>query len=155
MLHYRFEGGGLTSSVCVSVCVCVCWCMPVFVCVYWDICHQNFCNVSCLPYKNIKSPISHTLTIYCKSHRALSFNKIAVQWINYVRKCLVPVTSTRTTAYASMHHRVVLTADKNISWFLEQRVKSCSGHSWPRIRSSSRLLNTEVNEIWSSYGAGY
>ena len=155
--------------VCVWLCVCVCacvrvcvWvvgvcflCVCVCVCVYWEISQQKFCNDSCFPYKNIKSPISHTPTIYCKNHKALSFNKIAVQWINYVRKCLIQVTSTRTMAYAIFHHRLVLTADKNISWFLEQRVKSCSGRSWLRIRSSSRLLNTEVKEIWCSYGAGY
>jgi len=30
-----------------------------------------------------------------------------------MRKWLVQVTSTRTTAYSSIHYRVVLTADKN------------------------------------------
>ena len=151
-------------GLCVVVCVCLCVYVCVFVClcvwgvcvgVYWDISHQKFCNVSCFPYKNVKSPISHTLTIHCTNHKAPSFNKIAVQQINYLRKCLVKVTSTRTMAYSSMHHRVVLTADKNFSWFSEQRVKPCSGRRWLRIRNSSRLLNAEVNEIWSSYGAGY
>ena len=89
----------------------------------------------------------HTLTIHCTNPKALSFNKIAVQRINYVGKCLVQVTSTRTTAYSSIHHRVVLTADKNITWFLKQRVNSCSGRSWLRRPTSSRLLNTVVNEI--------
>ena len=128
--------------------MCVCVCTETF--------HtKSSIKVSCFPYKNIKSPISLKVTINCKNQKAPSFNKIAVQRFNYVRKCLVQVTSTRTTAYSSIHHSVILTADKNITWFLQQRVKSCSGHSWLRIWNSSRLLNTEVNEIWSSYDDGY
>ena len=141
--------------LCVFVCVCRCVCVCVRVCVYLDISQQKFSNVSCLPYKNIKSPISHTLTIHCTNHEALSFNKIAVQQFNYVRNCLGQATSTRKMAYSSIHHRGVLTADKNITWLLEQRVKSCKGHSWLRIRTSSRLLSTVVNEIWSSYSSVY
>ena len=143
------------GCVCVGVCVCGCVCVCICVCAYLDISHQKFCNVSCFPYKNIKSPILDTLTIHCTNHKALSFNKIAIQRCNYVRKCLGQVTSTRTTAYWIIHHRVFLTADKNITWLLKQRVKSCSWRSWLRIRTSSRLLNTVVNEIWGSYSAGY
>jgi len=35
------------------------------------------------------------------------------------------VTSSRTMAKASNNHTVGVTADKNITWLLEQRVKSC------------------------------
>ena len=103
--------------------------------------------LSCSPPPSPPSPPTSPPTSPPPPPPPLSFNKIAVQRINYVRKCLVQVTSTRTTAYSSTHHSVVLTADKNITWFLQQRVKMCSGRSWLRIRTSSRLLNTEVNEI--------
>jgi len=151
----------MTSSACVcvrvGVCTCVCMCVWVRVCVsvYWDIFPQKLCNVSFFPYKNIKPPISHTLSIHCTNHNALSFNKIAVQWFNHDRKCLGQVRSKRATANSSIHHRLGLTADRNITWLLEKRVKSCSGLSWFRTRTSSRLLNTVVNEIWSSYSAAY
>ena len=42
---------------------------------------------------NITSYISHTLTIHCPNHKALTFIKIIVQQINYVMKCLGQVTS--------------------------------------------------------------
>ena len=51
--------------------------------------------------------------------------------------CLGEVTNTRTLANACNNHMVVVTADKKITWPLEQRMKSCSGLSWPMIRSSS------------------
>jgi len=112
--------------VCVFVCLCVCGvCVCVCVCVYWDISLQKLCNVSCFPYKNIKSPLLHTLTI------------------------------NLTTANASNNHRMGATADKNITWLLEQRVKLCSGSSWLRIWSCNRLLNNVIYEIWSSFRPDY
>ena len=66
--------GCVCVSVCVSVCVCVC--VSVGMCV-------GGCVRVCE-----KSPLSHTLTIHCTNHKGLSFNKIAVQRFNYVRKCL-------------------------------------------------------------------
>jgi len=135
---------------CVSVCVCV------FVCVYMCVC-LCVCECACVRacvcarvhvrVLNIKSPISHTITIHCSNHKALTFNKITVQKINYVTKCLGQVTGTRTMAYSSIHHSVVLTAVKNIKWHLENRVKSRLGCSCLRIRNSSSLLNNVVNEI--------
>ena len=73
-----YESVCFCVCVCVGVgvCFCVCVCLFMCMCVYLDISHQKFCNVSCLPYKNIKSPISHTLTIHCTNHKALSFNMI-------------------------------------------------------------------------------
>ena len=47
-------------------------------------------------------------------------------------------------AHECKNQMVGVTADKNITWPIEQRVKTCSGFSRPRIRSSSRLLNTVV-----------
>ena len=58
-------------------------------------------------------------------------------------------------AHECNNHMVGVTVDKKITCPLEQRVKSCSGHSWLRIRSSSRPLNTVVNEILSSFSAAY
>ena len=49
--------------------------------------------------------------------------------------CLGEVTNTRILANVCNNHMVVVTADK-ITWPLEQRVKSCSGLSWPMIWSS-------------------
>ena len=121
--------------VCVSLCVwvvCVCECVT-----------------------NIKSYISHTLTIHCPNHKALTFIKIIVQQINYLMKCLGQVTGTRTMAYSSIHHSVVLTAVKNKKWHLDHRVKSRLWCSCLRIRNIRSLLNNVVNEIWSSYCAGY
>jgi len=57
------------------------------------------------------------------------------------------VTSTRTRANSSINNMVGVTADKNITWNFENRVKSSSGLSWLRIRNNNRLLNTVVNEI--------
>jgi len=123
-------------SMYVSVCVCVCMCVYVFICVCMHVCVLK-----------IKYPISHTLTIHCSNHKALTFNKITVQQINYVMKCLGQVTGTRTMAYSSIHHIVVLTAVKNITWDLEHSAKSRLGRSCLRIRISSSLLNNVVNEI--------
>ena len=50
-------------------------------------------------------------------------------------------------AHECNNHMVEVTADKNITWPLEQSVDSWSGLSWLRIRYSSRLLNIVVNEI--------
>ena len=113
--------------MCVSLCV---WVVCVCVCVM-----------------NIKSYISHTLTIHCSNHKALTFIKIIVQQINYVMKCLGQVTGTRTMAYSSIHQSVVLTDDKNITCHLEHRVKSRLGRSCLRIGMISSLLNNVVNEI--------
>jgi len=148
---YNYKYSSCLSLACVCVCVHACMCA----CVYWDISTQKLCNVSCFPYKNIKPPSFHTLTIYCTKYKALSFNKIAVKWFTSDRKWLGQVTSTRTMENASNNHMVGVTADKNITWLLEQRVKSCSGLSWLRIWSCSRILNTVVNEISSSYSAAY
>jgi len=91
------------------------------------------CLCVCMCVLNIKSPISHTLTIHCSNRKALTFNKITVPQINYVMKRLGQVTGTRTMEYSSIHQSVVLTADKNITWHLEQRVKSRKGRSCLRI----------------------
>jgi len=77
--------------VCVYVCVCACACVCLCVCVYMCVCVRvcvcllrhfttKVLYVSCFPYKDIISPISHTLTIHCTIHKALSFNKITVKW---------------------------------------------------------------------------
>ena len=138
------------------VCVCVCVHVFVFVCVC--VCGggcllrhfpQKLCNVSCFPYKEMKSPLQHVLTIHFRNHKAVSFNKIAVKWFKYDRKCLGQVTSIRTMANANYNHMVCVTADVNITWLLEQRLKSCSGLSLLRKCSCNRHLNTVVNEIWS------
>ena len=57
------------------------------------------------------------------------------------------VTSTRTRAITSINNMVGVTADKNITWNFEKRVKSFSVYSWLRIRNNNRLSKTVVNEI--------
>jgi len=42
---------------------------------------------------------------------------------------------------------VGVTADMNINWNFEKRVKSCSMFSWLRIRNKNRVLNKIINEI--------
>ena len=132
-------------SVCVGVCVSVCVCLCVFVCVFVFVC-------VCVWWTS--NLLYHTLTIHWSNHKALTFNKITVQQINYVMKCLGQVAGTRTMAYSSIHQSVVLTGDKNITCHLEHRVKSHLVCSCLRIRISSSLLNKVLNEIWSSYCAG-
>ena len=63
---------------CECVCVCACLCVCGGVCVFIESFHHKILYVSCFPYKDI-SPISHTLTIHCKIHKDLSFNKISVK----------------------------------------------------------------------------
>jgi len=46
-----------------------------------------------------------------------------------------------------MNNMVCVTADKNITWYFEKRVKSFSVYSWLRIRNNNRLSKTVVNEI--------
>jgi len=77
---------GVEYDVCVILCVCVCAraCARVSVCACLRVCllrhfPQKLCNVSCFPYKNMKSPLLPTLTISCTNHKALSFNKITVK----------------------------------------------------------------------------
>jgi len=116
--------------VCVSVCVCICVCVCVWLCVHVCVCllrcfPQKLCKFSCFPYKNMKSTLLHKLKI------------------------------NLTMQNASNNHMVGVKADNNITWILEQRVKSCSGFSWFRIRSSSRFLNNVVYEIWSSIRPEY
>ena len=71
---------GLEYGVCVIVCVCMrsCFCVCVRVCLLRHF-PQKLCNVSCVPYKNMKSPLLPTLTIRCTNHKDLSFNKITVK----------------------------------------------------------------------------
>jgi len=54
---------------------------------------------------------------------------------------------TRTRANSSINNMLDVTADKNIKWNFEKRVKSCSVISWLRIWNNNRLLNKVVNEI--------
>ena len=57
------------------------------------------------------------------------------------------ITGTRTRANSNINYIVGVSANKNITWNFEKRVKSCSVYSWHSIHNNNRLLNMVVNEI--------